>query len=296
MKVLNFRGAMAPVFTGFRENYELNVDIVPEYAKFLSDNGVTGILVNGTTGEGVSMTSAERKSNLEAWMKEAGNYNLTVMVQIGGTSFTDVIDLARHAVTLKVHALLSLPELFFYPQSVEDIVQYLRDISEAVPDTPLFYYHIPMFTRVSVDTESLMRQCKEKVPSFGGIKFTHTNLEELQRTMQVDENLLCFLGCDQLILSALQLGCTSQLASTINICPDMIKKIYDFHETDYKQARKVQNHLTDLTRKITANGSWVSTMKQAMNLLHKCDMGPVRRPLRADTLSTDASHTLKTLL
>jgi hypothetical protein len=41
------------------------------------------------------MTTAERKLNLEAWMTEAKTHGFTVMVQIGGTCFQEVVELVR---------------------------------------------------------------------------------------------------------------------------------------------------------------------------------------------------------
>lgn len=289
MKVLKFQGLMAPVFTGFRdETYQLNVDIVPAYAEYLAASCIKGVLVNGTTGEGVSMTTAERKANLEAWMKEADKHDLTIMVQIGGTSFTEVLELARHAVEQKVHALLCLPELFFYPSSVAEVVTYLRDVGESAPDTPLFYYHIPMFTRVCLDTEELVRKCKEEVPSFGGIKFTHNNLEELQRTVQVDQDLVCFLGNDQLILPGLMYGCHSTIATTINLFPHVVREIYQhFQDGNHGDAQTAQDSLSDCIRKCPFKGNWVSVMKWIMQKYgggHFVDVGPVRKPLVAPSI------------
>lgn len=43
-------------------------------------------------------------------------------------------------------ALLLLPELYFKPRTIEELVNYLKDIAEHVPEMPVFYYHIPMLT------------------------------------------------------------------------------------------------------------------------------------------------------
>ncbi|KAI5723343.1 hypothetical protein M8J76_004616 [Diaphorina citri] len=277
MKTADFKGMMAPVFTGFTKEYELNVSIVPQYAEYLSRHKVKQVLVNGTTGEGVSMTTAERKLNLEAWMTEAKTHGFTVMVQIGGTCFQEVVELAKHAESLNVHAVLCLPELFFTPASVEDLVDYLRDVGEAAPATPLFYYHIPMFTRVTFDMEVFARKCLEAIPTFRGIKYTHTNLDELQRIQSVDKALL--------ILAGMMYGCSSQIATTINIFPDLIHSIYeDFAAGRYEQAQEEQNKLSKLTRAIAGKGSWVSTMKPAMSKASGLDFGPVRKPLKCLTI------------
>uniref|UniRef100_A0A8D8XD60 N-acetylneuraminate lyase n=1 Tax=Cacopsylla melanoneura TaxID=428564 RepID=A0A8D8XD60_9HEMI len=281
MVKFTFEGLMAPVFTAFTEQNELNVDIVPAYAEFLAKNGVKSILVNGTTGEGIQMSTEERKANLEAWMKVSARHSFTVMVQIGGTAFVEVLKLAKHAAHLNVHALLCLPELFFYPQSDSQLVQYLAEVSHAAPNVPLFYYHIPQFTRIVFDMELFTRKCVADIPSFCGIKFTHTNLEELQRMNKVDpERLTFFLGCDQLILPGLVCGINSHINTSLSLFPNTLNKIC----TAYKQgnletARESQDQLTDVLKQITAYGSWMSSLKPNMKFITGLDFGSVRKPL-----------------
>ena len=52
--------------------------------------------MNGTSGEGTSMTVEERRLVTEAWMDAARKNNLVVMVQIGGAPLPDVIELVKN--------------------------------------------------------------------------------------------------------------------------------------------------------------------------------------------------------
>lgn len=53
-------------------------------------------IVNGTTGEGMSMTVIERKKTAEHWKAACRKYDLNLMLQIGGASIADVLDLVRY--------------------------------------------------------------------------------------------------------------------------------------------------------------------------------------------------------
>jgi N-acetylneuraminate lyase len=77
------------------------------------------------------------------------------MVQISGAPFPDVIEMAKHAESGKVDAVLCLPELYFKPKTEEQLVGYLQDIAAHCPSIPLFYYHIPRFTNVDCTYHSL---------------------------------------------------------------------------------------------------------------------------------------------
>lgn len=95
------------------------------------------------------MSVAERKSVTEIWYQICSKYSITLMVQIGGATYTDVIELAKHANSLGVDAILCLPELYFRPKSEEKLVEYFVGISNYCKNTPLLYYHIPMFSGVN---------------------------------------------------------------------------------------------------------------------------------------------------
>ena len=56
---------------------------------------------------------------------------------------------AAHAQETGADSLLCLPELFNKPSSVDEVVDYLRLVAAAAPNTPLLYYHNPAYTSVS---------------------------------------------------------------------------------------------------------------------------------------------------
>lgn len=56
---------------------------------------------------------------------------------------------AAHAEKCQVDALLCLPELFNKPKTATELIDYLKLVSKAAPNTPLLYYHLPMWTNVT---------------------------------------------------------------------------------------------------------------------------------------------------
>lgn len=46
-------------------------------------------------------------------------------------------------------SILCLPELYFKPTDTKNLMNYLKNVGEAAPNTPLLYYHIPMLTNVN---------------------------------------------------------------------------------------------------------------------------------------------------
>lgn len=101
----------------------------------------------------MSMTVAERKAVVEEWVKAVKVTKQHLMVQVAGCPLPDALDLARHAESVGVDSILSLPELYFKPTTPLAVVNYLKHIGDAAPKTPLLYYHIPGWTTVDSKKE-----------------------------------------------------------------------------------------------------------------------------------------------
>jgi N-acetylneuraminate lyase len=93
-------GLCAAPYTPFCENPARDVDVesIPAHVEALISRGVLAAFVCGTTGEGVTMSVAERKVVLEAWVKHSAG-RLTVIASVGSESISDMIELSKHAVS-----------------------------------------------------------------------------------------------------------------------------------------------------------------------------------------------------
>merc|ERR1711962_1557908 len=144
-----FTGMMAPTFTPMHQDWSLNLEVIPAYAKHLNANGVKGIYVNGTSGEGMSLTVSERKAMHEAWMK-CQDLVPTIVLQVGAGCLKDTQELAAHAESLSCSGIAILPCLYDKPVTAQDLVDYCAEVATAAPKTPLLYYHIPFKTGVNI--------------------------------------------------------------------------------------------------------------------------------------------------
>lgn len=71
-------------FTPFDANGEINLVPIPEYAALLARNGLKGVFINGSSGEGYMLTEDERMKLAEAWMQAAPK-DFKVIVHVGST-------------------------------------------------------------------------------------------------------------------------------------------------------------------------------------------------------------------
>ncbi|XP_036139192.1 N-acetylneuraminate lyase isoform X2 [Monomorium pharaonis] len=257
----------------------------------MAKKGIKGVLVNGTNGEGMSMSVAERKLVAETWVKATKETKQHLMVQIGGTSLPDVIDLAKHASDLSVDSILCLPELYFKPTTSKQLIEYLEIVGKAAPKTPLLYYHIPMMTNVNIHMGQFLESINNKIPSFVGIKFTSFNLEEGAQALNANNRKYAiFLGNNQLINAAYALGMNSFILSSINIFPELVLDLLAAcKDGDMLKAKDIQEKLSRAVLAIMKHGNRVQAMKMAMALLTDIDTGLSRalpKSISTETITT----------
>ena len=65
------------------------------------------------------------------------------------------------------------------------LVDYLKELSDAAPNTPLVYYHYVDKTGVDVSIFDLIEECIAKVPTFAGVKFTGWDLGMVAQCLDV---------------------------------------------------------------------------------------------------------------
>lgn len=272
---------MAPVFTPFDDKALLNVSVVDDYAKSIAQRSVKAVLVNGTVGEGVLMSLCERKQLAEAWVKAAEKYELHVMVHVGGTNLNGVRELAEHAESLKVSSILCLPDFFFRPTSINELVDYLKVVSKAAPNTPLFYYNYPALNGVKLDMVKFLELGYDSIPTLAGFKYTDVNLEESFRCTQVRNGAFTiFLGCDQLTAPALSMGFDSFITTFLNVGSQLVFKIQDkINSGNNEEARQIQTRITNLCTFINNEMQWINGFKEAITLVTGIELGAPRAPL-----------------
>ncbi|XP_030383225.1 N-acetylneuraminate lyase-like isoform X2 [Scaptodrosophila lebanonensis] len=264
----HFKGIMVPVFTCFKQNEtrSLNVSNIPRYAEMLRRNRVVGVLINGVIGEGPTMAVKERKANCEYWHRAAVKNNLLIMVQVGGAPLADVLSLASHAEDMGVSAVCTLPELFFRPRDVDQLVAYCRLVAEHCRTRPFFYYHIPSMTGVDYMVE-FCAKAEKIIPNFLGVHFVSSDLEMGQKCLR--SGRVIFQGSSALVASALMSGFKSISVPVTNCRPDIVEGIYDaYYENDLRLSRERQdelNRLIEIHTHRTYMQSWVVSMKEWFN-------------------------------
>lgn len=272
------RGLVAAPFTPLQPDGAPNLSAIGGYASHLARQGVGAAFVCGTTGEGASLSTPERQAIAARWQadKPAG---LRVIVHVGHNSLTESRTLAQHAETIGADAIATLAPGFFRAATVDLLVDWCAEVAAAAPSCPFYFYHMPAMTGVNFAMAEFLPRAVQRIPSFGGIKFTHENLHDYAQTLAAagDDHPILF-GRDEILLGALALGASGAVGSTYNyMAPVFHRLIAAFSAGRREEARRHQLEAQRFIQIMAAHGG-LSAGKAIMGLIG-LDCGPMRLPL-----------------
>jgi N-acetylneuraminate lyase len=281
-------GLIAAPHTPFQPDGRLALDVIPRQARLLAANGVSGAFICGTTGEGASLTSDERRRVVEAWVA-AKPASVTVIVHVGHLSLGEAQGFAQHAQAAGADAIATIAPSFFKPASAAELVAWCAQVAAAAPKLPFYYYHMPAMTGVTISAAEFLQSVNGQIPNLAGVKFTHENLMDFSRSsdMEAGKYELLF-GRDEILLSGLALGARGAVGSTYNFAAPLYLRIIDaFSRGDIAAARRDQSRAMDFIEVLNRHGG-LGAGKSAMKLIG-VDCGPVRLPLRPATAREEQS-------
>lgn len=272
-------GLIPAVFTPFDKTGAIDFSKIRPYADKLVADGVYGVFVCGSTGECTSMTVAERKSLLEAWVAAVAG-RILVIAHVGGTCQTDCIELARHAAAQGVDAVGAVAPFYLKPGSVEELVAFYKPIAAACAPLPFYAYHIPSMTGINLPMKEFLKKGSEEIPNLNGIKFTSNNFMEMIECIRFDGGRFDILnGFDEMLLCGLSVGARGGVGSTYNYSLGTYRKIYDaFFAGNLEQARAAQQESVDIVHVIINHGGGIRGGKAIMKFAG-IDCGDCRPPL-----------------
>lgn len=271
-------GLIAATFSTLKQDGTLNLDLIKPVMDKLSNDGVKGVFICGTNGEGPNLTTEERMEVAEEYMHVKKD-PMSVFVHVGHSSIKESQKLAKHAQDIGVTAISAVSAFYFKPTSAENMVNCMAEIASAADQTPFYYYHIPAITGISIDILDFLRLSEEKIPNLVGIKYTASTIHEYQACLNFKGGKFDVLfGYDELLLPALSVGAKGAIGSTYTFAaPLYIKIIQAFNDGLLDVARDLQYHAVQMIQSLYKNPS-IPTQKAIFKMLN-FDLGPCRLPL-----------------
>ena len=284
------KGLIDAPFTPMHADGSINLDVIPEYAALLQRNGLKGVFINGSSGEGYMLTEDERKQIAEAWMEavksltvpEGSPEGFKVIVHVGSTCVKSSRNLAEHAQAIGAFGIGAMAPPFPKVGRIEELVKYCEEIACGAPELPFYFYHIPAFNGAFLSMYDFLQAVDGRIPNFAGIKYTFESLYEYNRCRRYKDGKFDMLhGQDETILPCLAMGgAQGGIGGTTNYngrCLTGILKAWQ--EGDIEKARALQNYAQDVIDVICHFRGNIVGGKRIMKLIG-LDLGPNRTPFQ----------------
>lgn len=271
-------GVIAATFSTFNKSGNLDLHLIEKVVEKLIADEVAGVFICGTNGEGLSLSTEERKAIAEAYIRIV-NKRIKVFVHVGHSSISEARYLAAHANQTGADAIAAVSAFYFKPSDVSSLVDCMAEIASAAPDLPFYYYHMPAITGVSVDVVEFLKQGAHKIPTLRGIKYTANTLHEFQRCLHyAGDRFDVLFGYDELLLPALAVGAHGAVGSTYSFAAPMYIKIMKlFQEGKLKEAEEWQYKCVQMIEALSMYHP-IATQKAILKMMGT-DLGSCRLPL-----------------
>lgn len=267
------KGIFTALLTPFNADYTINEKNIEKLVRFNLDSGVHGFYVGGSTGEGMIMSTEERKQVFRA-VKSACGDAVPMIAHVGTISTDSAIDMALEAKKLGYDAISAVAP-FYYGFPLEAIKKYYYDIVSAA-DMPMFIYNFPAGNGFGL-TAGIAKEMFDHDERFMGIKHTSNDLFALKQFKQSIDRVTVFNGYDEVCLAGFSMGADGAIGSTYNFMGKKFVKLYNaFNEGRLDEAQKLQNEACTVITEMCKYG--VFQCEKEILTQMGIEMGPCRRP------------------
>ncbi|ALF27033.1 N-acetylneuraminate lyase [Streptococcus intermedius] len=273
-----YEGVIPAFYACYDDQGEISPQRVRALVEYFLVKGVQGLYVNGSSGECIYQSVADRKLILEEVMAVAKG-KLTIIAHVACNNTKDSMELARHAESLGVDAIATIPPIYFRLPEYS-IAQYWNAISAAAPHTDFVIYNIPQLAGVAL-TPSLYTEMLKNERVIG-VKNSSMPVQDVQIFAALGgEDHLVFNGPDEQFLGGRLMGARAGIGGTYGAMPELFLKLNQLiADKELERAKELQFTINTIIGKLTAaHGNMYSVIKEVLKINENLNIGSVRAPL-----------------
>ena len=266
------KGSIVALITPFKNNI-LNEDIYRELIHYHIENGTSGIVPGGTTGESPTLSHNEHKRIIDISVKECKG-KIPVISGTGSNSTTEAIELSKYAEKAGSDALLVVTPYYNKPTQ-EGLYQHYKKINDNV-GIPIIIYNIPSRSVIDMSVETMTKLYELK--NIAGVKDATGDLNRVDQQLKaMGKEFIQLTGNDDNALEFNKRGGVGSISVTANIAAKLCSNFQKLCSNDFKEAEKLDKILQPVHAAMFLESN-PSPVKYAASLLGMCDH-EVRLPL-----------------
>jgi len=262
----------------------LDLDALETHCAWLIDNGVDGLVPNGSLGEYESMDRDERRAVVETVARVAKG-RAKLIVGVSAPNWRIAGDHARHAAELGADGVMLLPPTNHLPTTAE-LIDHYRSVAQY--DVPVVVYNNPFSTRIDL-TPALIERLGE-LDGVAAVKEFSGDVRRISEIAERSPHLQLMCGADDLALESALMGATGWIGGFTGALPRETLRVFELGRLgDIAGAAPLYRTMLPLLR-WDAGPRFVEAIKHTIDLLGLTAGGPPRPPRRV--LSPEDANTV----
>ncbi|QDH16182.1 4-hydroxy-tetrahydrodipicolinate synthase [Swingsia samuiensis] len=283
-----YQGSLTALITPMHEDGRVDFDAATRLIEHQIENGTTGLIPAGTTGESPTLSHTEHNQIVEHCVKTA-NGRALVMAGAGSNSTSEAVGMAKHAHAVGADSVLVVVPYYNKPTQ-EGLYRHFMTVADATP-LPLYLYCIPGRSIVDITPETMGRLAKH--PNIVGTKDATANMARpIAVRRHVNKEFTQLSGDDNTVLSFLAAGGHGCIGVTSNVVPKLSSDMHKaWQEGRISDAIALQDKLSPLHDAMFMEAN-PGPVKYAMSRLGFCSPTlrlPLVEPQEATRTAIDAA-------
>lgn len=268
-----FNGACTALITPFTES-GIDYDRLRKNIEFQYENGISAVVVNGTSGENATLSTNEFEELVRLTVREV-NGRMKVIVGVGSNSTITALKKAEDAKFHGADAILMVCP-YYNKTNSSGLLEHFTHVADRV-NIPMILYNVPGRTGIGIDTNTY--KILSQHPNINGVKEASGDIGAIGRIRSVcGDDLFIWSGNDDSTLPMMALGAKGVISVASNIIPSVIAKLCCLcTEGDFKAATELYSKYAALFSSLFIETNPIP-VKHAMKLL-EMDSGILRLPL-----------------
>lgn len=260
-------GLSVALATPFEEDGSIAIDALIAQARRSLDAGCASGTLFGTTGEGCSIGTAERKKVLTA-MIAGGIEARQIVVGVLVDAAEDAANQAADALSRGVRNILLAPPSYFKNVSDDGIYGWFSTVLTLLGDKArdIILYHIPSVTMVPL-SHSLIARLRQAFPAaIAGVKDSGGDWTYTEQLLKDHGDLVILIGDERHLAQGVRLGGQGAISGCANFAPREIRRMAVDGEDDPRIVDLVVELLKypvtpgvkALTAHVSGDSSWLA--------------------------------------
>ena len=240
-----FAGVYTAIITPFNQNDELDLEAFSKLIDLQLKAGIDGLVICGSTGEGITLTDDERFTLVKHAVKQVAG-KIPVVAGAGHASTKIACDLQKQMKALGATATLHVTPWYNKP-TTEGLYLHFSQVAES-SDLPIILYNVPGRTACDLPVDVILR-LSQNYPNIIGLKDSNIDPVRIQQILAKARPDFCFFsGEDGFVLPLLAMGGQGVISVCSNIVPKtMLDMIRAYHDDNMTEAQTIAARIAELT-------------------------------------------------